>query len=378
MQRPRDGVERPGYTKTCAPLLAIANAISGNRTSKQMPTPSRPTAVSTTVRDSPCVSVSLSLKEISPGMSRSNRCVFRCLATSDPSPEKTQHVLYSAPVVAHRSGMDPPTRTTPASFAALESMATEGEADSESGSDSDSGAVQSSTDATTSAYAGSSRWRRAVPHLGEDDERGAVAGGVEDGLARACDVRGFVRADGELAEGHLDAARGRGGGAVGGGHPSGGDAAREGVGGGRGGGGDDRTAARRAVGPVQTRGDPVQTLGHGHLRQRAREGREGEPPRRDGERRGLAWCRRACPRELDGDDVSGTRVAPRTIRRCVTASRPMEAANAAAANVWLIVPSNQRRAPARRRYARATRAELIVSLSCESLGSSSERGAVRL
>ena len=79
-----------------------------------------------------------------------------------------------------------------------------------------------------------------------------------------------------------------------------------------------------------------------------------------------------------GTTFRGTRVAPRTIRRCVTASRPMEAANAAAANVWLIVPSNQRRAPARRRYARATRAELIVSLSCESLGSSSERGAVRL
>lgn len=43
-----------------------------------------------------------------------------------------------------------------------------------------------------------------------------------------------------------------------------------------------------------------------------------------------------------GTTMRGTRVAPRTIRRCVTASRPMEAANAAAANVWLIVASNAR------------------------------------
>ena len=119
----------PGYTMICAPLFAHAIASSGNLTSKQIPIPSRPTAVSTTVSSVPGLSVSLSLNDISPGMSTSNRCVFLCLPSSDPSESNTQQVLYSAPVSAHRSGTLPPTTTTPSFAAASESIATDAASD---------------------------------------------------------------------------------------------------------------------------------------------------------------------------------------------------------------------------------------------------------
>mmetsp|Transcript_8822 Transcript_8822/g.34638 ORF Transcript_8822/g.34638 Transcript_8822/m.34638 type:complete len:238 (+) Transcript_8822:3054-3767(+) len=119
----------PGYTMICAPLFAHAIASSGNLTSKQIPTPSRPTAVSTTVSSAPGLSVSLSLNEISPGMSTSNRCVFLCLPSRHPSESNTQQVLYSAPVSAHRSGTLPPTTTTPSLSAESESIATDSASD---------------------------------------------------------------------------------------------------------------------------------------------------------------------------------------------------------------------------------------------------------
>ena len=50
---------------------------------------------------------------------------------------------------------------------------------------------------------------RAVPHLGEDDERGSVLRGVLDGGARVRDVQPFVLADRELTERDLDLGRER-------------------------------------------------------------------------------------------------------------------------------------------------------------------------
>ena len=126
----------PGYTMIAAPLFAHAIASSGNLISKQIPTPTRPTAVSTTVSSVPGRRVSLSLNVISPGMSMSNRWVFRCFPSNVPSESNTQHVLYSAPVVAHRSGMLPPTRTTFSLAATSESIATDSASSSSSSSSS--------------------------------------------------------------------------------------------------------------------------------------------------------------------------------------------------------------------------------------------------
>ena len=93
----------PGNTNVSAPRFAHAAASSGEAEVETHPTPNRPADVSTTVNASPAVRTSDSLNVISPGMSTSNRCVLRCFASNAPVSEKTQQVLYSAPVRAHRS-----------------------------------------------------------------------------------------------------------------------------------------------------------------------------------------------------------------------------------------------------------------------------------